>query len=72
MLLTWIQDHSVKGSDVVRFLKHLLAHIPGKLLVIWDNLPAHKGQAVKDFLAQGHARNFRDFTTLTTSEMAQT
>jgi transposase len=56
MLLTWIQDHSVKGPDVVRFLKHLLARIPGKLLVIWDNLPAHKGQAVKDFLAQGAAR----------------
>jgi transposase len=56
MLLTWIQDHSVKSPDVVRFLKHLLAHIPGKILVIWDNLPAHKGQAVKDFLAQGAAR----------------
>lgn len=55
-MLTWIQDHSVKGHDVVRFLKHLLAHIPGKLLVIWDNLPAHKGQAVKDFLRQGAAR----------------
>ncbi len=56
MLLTWIQNHSVKGPDVVRFLKHLLAHIPGKILVIWDNLPAHKGQAVKDFLAQEAAQ----------------
>ncbi len=55
-MLTWIQDHSVKGPDVVRFLKHVLAHIPGKILVIWDNLPAHKGQAVKDFLEQGAAR----------------
>jgi transposase len=56
MLLTWIQDHSVKGPDVVRFLKHLLARIPGKILLIWDNLPAHRGQAVKDFLAAGAAK----------------
>jgi transposase len=52
-LFTWIQDHSVKGPDVVRFLKHLLASIPGKILLIWDNLPAHRGRAVKDFLASG-------------------
>jgi transposase len=56
MLLTWIQDHSVKGDDVVRCLKHLLARIPGKILLIWDNLPAHRGQAVKDFLASGAAK----------------
>ena len=56
MLLTWIQDHSVKGPDVVRFLKHLLARIPGKILLVWDNLSAHRGQAVKDFLASGAAK----------------
>ena len=37
----------------MQFLKHLLHHIQGKLLVIWDGLPAHRGQAVKDFLQQG-------------------
>src|SRR5579885_945535 len=56
MLLTWIQDHSVKGPDVVRFLKHLLAKIEGNILLIWDNLSAHRGQAVKDFLASGAAK----------------
>jgi transposase len=55
-LFTWAQDRSVKGPDVVRFLKHLLAHIDGKILLIWDNLPAHRGQAVKDFLASGAAK----------------
>jgi transposase len=55
-LLTWIQDHSVKGPDVVRFLKHVLAQIPGKILLIWDNLPAHRGQAVQAFLASEAAR----------------
>jgi hypothetical protein len=39
----------------VRFLRHLLRHILGKLLVIWDGAPIHRCQAVKDFLAQGAA-----------------
>jgi transposase len=43
----------------VRCLKHLLRHIPGKLLVIWDGAPIHRGQPVKDFLAQGGARRIR-------------
>ena len=49
------QEHSFKGEDVVRFLKHLMGQIPGKLLVIWDGSPIHRGGAVKDFLAGGAA-----------------
>jgi transposase len=56
MLLTWAQDHSVKGPDVVRFLKHVLAKIEGNILLIWDNLPAHRGHAVKAFLASEAAK----------------
>jgi transposase len=37
----------------VRFLKHLLQHIAGKMLPIWDRLPAHRSQPVKEFLRQG-------------------
>jgi transposase len=46
---------SLRGPDVVRFLRHLLRHIPGKVLVIWDGAPIHGAQVVKDFLAQGGA-----------------
>jgi transposase len=55
-LFTWIQDHSVKGSDIVRFVKHLLAHIAGNVLLVWDNLPAYHGQALKAFLMQPAAK----------------
>ena len=51
-----VQEDSFKGPAIVRFLRHLLRHIPGKLLIIWDGLPAHHGQAVKDFLKQGAAQ----------------
>ena len=47
------QEHSLKSPDVVRFLKHLLCHIPSKILVVWDGAPIHRGQEVKDFLANG-------------------
>ena len=47
------QDRAFKGEDAVRFLKHLLRQIPGKLLVIWDGSPIHRGGAVKDFLSSG-------------------
>jgi transposase len=44
---------------VVQFLRHLLRHLPGKILVIWDGGPIHRGQPIKDFLAQGAAKRVR-------------
>ena len=48
-----LYPHSIKGQQVVEFLRHILRHIAGKLLIIWDGLPAHHGQTVKDFLRAG-------------------
>jgi transposase len=50
------QDRAFKGEDAVRFLKHLMRQVPGKLLVIWDGSPIHRSRAVKDFLRSGAAR----------------
>jgi len=50
------QERAFKGDDVVRFLKHLMRQIPGKLLIIWDGSPIHRGGALKDFLSSGAAR----------------
>ena len=55
-LLLQVLTRAFKGPDVVRFLRHLLRHLPGKLLVIWDGSPIHRCQVVKDFLATGAAR----------------
>jgi transposase len=52
-LLMQVRERSLRAPDVVRFLRHLLRHIAGKLLVIWDGAPIHRAQAVKDFLARG-------------------
>ena len=55
-LYTMTQEESFKAPNIVRFLKHLLRHVPGKLLVVWDRLPAHRSNAVKDFLREGGTR----------------
>lgn len=45
-----VQERAFRGPDIVRFLRHLLRHIEGKLLLVWDGLPAHRGTVVKAFL----------------------
>lgn len=53
------QDRALRGTDVVGFLKHLLGRISGKLLVIWDGSPIHRGKTVKEFLEGGAAARLR-------------
>lgn len=47
---------TIGGPQVVEFLQHLLRHVQGKLLVIWDGLPAHRSRKVKDFVVQQRKR----------------
>jgi transposase len=42
---------SIKAPQLIDFLKHLRRHIPGKLTVIWDGLPAHRSRLVRDYVA---------------------
>ncbi len=56
-LLMMEQQRAFKSPDVVRFLRHALREISGKLLIIWDGSPIHSGQAVKEFLASRAAEN---------------
>ncbi len=51
-----VQNRAYRGPDVVRFLEHLLRHVPGLLTIIWDGSPIHRAQVVKDFLSKGGAK----------------
>lgn len=55
-LYMMVQEMAYKSTDVVRFLRHLHRHIPGKVLVLWDGAPIHRSNVIKDFLATGAAR----------------
>ncbi len=47
---------SIRAPQVVEFLAHLLRHVRGKMLVIWDGLPVHRSRLVKQFVAGQDAR----------------
>jgi transposase len=42
---------SVRSPQVIEFLKALLRHIPGPLLIVWDRLSAHRSRMTRDFIA---------------------
>lgn len=46
-----LQENALDGHDVIHFLCHLLRHIPGKLLILWDGATIHYNQAVRRLLA---------------------
>jgi transposase len=49
------QEKAFDGDGIVGFLKHLLEQITGRLGIVWDAAPIHRGEAVRQFLAQGGA-----------------
>jgi transposase len=60
--ITWRQFYfrlfpgAIRGPQVIEFLSHLLRHIPGQLLVIWDGLPAHRSRLVQGWAAGQRGR----------------
>lgn len=47
---------TIRSPQVVEFLRHLLRHIRGKILVIWDRLNQHRSRLVKDFVTDQRGR----------------
>jgi transposase len=58
LLRFYFQIHpgSIKGPQVVEFLRHLQRHIPGKLLILWDGAGIHRCALVRDYVASTHGR----------------
>jgi transposase len=50
------QPGAYHSTEVVGFLHVLLRKISGKLLIIWDGAPIHRGKPIKEFLARGAAK----------------
>ena len=44
------QQDNFKAVDVAPFLRHLLGHLPGPVVLLWDNGPIHKGPAIRQVL----------------------
>jgi transposase len=41
---------AIKAPQLVEFLDALRAQLKGKLLIIWDGLPAHRSRLVRDYV----------------------
>lgn len=60
-LQTRLHTHNVTGEEVIHFLRHLLGHTRGPLLLVWDNAPIHERQKVRQFIGgqpRLHVENF--------------
>jgi hypothetical protein len=60
-LTTRSYRRSLRGEEVVAFLKQVLRIVPGEIVLVWDNHPIHQRQLVQEFLAENprmHVYNF--------------
>jgi transposase len=54
---------SIRGDEVVRFLTHLLHHVKGPIVMVWDRHPIHRRCKVKDWLARHPRLHVYEFPT---------
>jgi hypothetical protein len=65
--ITWwnfyfrIYRETIRAPQVVDFLAHLLRHLPGRLLVIWDRSKTHRSHLVGEFVAGQRGRLALDY-----------
>ena len=52
---------SIRSPQVVNFLTHLMRHLPGNLLIIWDGLKSHRSRMVRDYVKAQQGRLWIEF-----------
>jgi DDE superfamily endonuclease len=60
LLLRLHSDQAFNQERTIEFLKQLLRQLPGHIVLVWDRLPAHRGQKVRAFLKE-HRRLHVEF-----------
>ena len=45
-------DGFYTAEKIVAYLRHLLKHLRGPVIVVWDRGPNHRGEAIRKFLAK--------------------
>lgn len=46
-----LREGNVNSEVVIEFLRNLRRHIRGRLIVLWDRLPAHRSNRTQEFIA---------------------
>jgi transposase len=47
------QDHALDSGDVAAVPERLLRELPGRMVLIWEGAPIHRGHPLQEFLANG-------------------
>lgn len=45
-----VRPGTIATQQVLVFLRHLLRHVRGRIIVVWDNINPHKAVSVKQFV----------------------
>jgi hypothetical protein len=51
LYLHWYPDTNICQEHVIAFLRDLLRHLRGPVIVLWDRIQTHRSGAVQDFVA---------------------
>ncbi len=51
LFLAWHVNANVRQAEVIQFLRGLLRHLRGNVIVIWDRLNAHRSHQTRNFIA---------------------
>jgi transposase len=60
---------AIRSPQIILFLAHPLRHIPSRLLIVWDGLPAHHSRAVWEFVRQQRGRLWLEFLSAYAPEL---
>jgi transposase len=48
--LRFHRDQSIRQEEVMQFLRHLLQHLRGRVVVLWDHSPTHRSRLLQRWL----------------------
>jgi hypothetical protein len=54
-------DHNIVGREVADFLRHLLRHLRGHVIVLWDRANIHRGVPVRTLCARSRRLHLEAF-----------
>ena len=49
LYMSWHPDQSITQYEILMFLRHLLMHLRGPVILIWDRLRAHRANLVRQW-----------------------
>ncbi len=56
-----VRPGTIATKQVLVFLRHLLRHVRGRVIVVWDNINPHKALAVRRFVEDNYRRLSLEF-----------